>query len=144
MKHFYTTPGLVWQALIKIASKYWQHKDCELCLDEFRFELLRDIDILLMLEKHISGGITEAVKCYANANNKCMKDQYKPDGTSTYLQYLDAHNIFILEKIDQWVKKKRKGIFQKLMKSILKLCTRSITSCHFCKQREWKSGRWKN
>ena len=69
--------------------------------------MLRDIDILLILEKHISGGITEAVKCYANANNKCMKDQYKPDGTSTYLQYLDAHNIFILEKIDQWVKKKR-------------------------------------
>ena len=52
--HFYTTPGLAWQALIKIASKYWHCKDCELCLDKkIRFELLRDIDILLILEKHL-------------------------------------------------------------------------------------------
>ena len=36
-----------------LAAQYEQgkHKDCELCLDEFRIELLRDIDMLLMFKK---------------------------------------------------------------------------------------------
>ena len=50
--HFYTAPGLAWQALLKAASKYCEHgkrrKDCELCLNEVRLELLTDIDMLLM------------------------------------------------------------------------------------------------
>ena len=69
--HFYTAPGLAWQALLKTAAEYCQHeerrKDCELCPDEFRLELLTDIDMLLMVEKGIRGGITQAVKCYAKA-----------------------------------------------------------------------------
>ena len=35
--HFYTAPGLAWQALLKTAAEYCQHdercKDCELCPD---------------------------------------------------------------------------------------------------------------
>ena len=46
-----------------------------------------------MFEKGIRGGITQAVKRYAKANNKHMKDQYNPDKKSTYLQYLDANNL---------------------------------------------------
>ena len=72
--HFYTAPGLAWQALLKTAAEYCEHekrrKDCELCLDEFRLELLTDRDMLLMLEKGIRGGITQAVKRYAKTNNK--------------------------------------------------------------------------
>ena len=72
--HFYTAPGLAWQALLKTAAEYCEHekkrKDCEVCPDEFRFELLKDIDMLLMVEKGIRGGITQAVKRYARANNK--------------------------------------------------------------------------
>ena len=52
--------------------------------NEFRHELLMDIDMLLMVEKGIRGGITQAVKCYAKANNKYMKDLYKPDEESIY------------------------------------------------------------
>ena len=92
--HFYTVPAFSWQALLKTASKYCEHekkrKDQESCLDEFRIELLRDIDMLLIFEKGIRGGITEAVKRYAEANNKYMKDVYNPDEKSTYLQYLEA------------------------------------------------------
>ena len=46
-----------------------------------------------MIVKGIQGGITEAVKHYAKANNKYMKDLYNPDELSMCLQYLDA-NIF--------------------------------------------------
>ena len=66
--HFYTAPGLAWQALLKTASQYYEHerrrKDCEVCLDEFRLELLTDIDLLLMVEKGTRGRIAEAVKCF--------------------------------------------------------------------------------
>ena len=41
--HFYTTPGLSWQALLKTAAEYCEHekkrKNCELCIDELRLEL---------------------------------------------------------------------------------------------------------
>ena len=95
--HFYTAPGLAWQPLLKAASEYCEHevkrKDCTSCPDEFRLELLKDIDMLLMFEKGIRGGITQAVKGYAKANNKYMKDQYNLDEESTYLQHLDANNL---------------------------------------------------
>ena len=95
--NFYTSPGLAWQALLKTAAEYCEHekrhKDCELCSDEFRLELLTDIDMLLMFEKSIRGGITQAVKCYAKANNKYMKDSYNPDEESICLQYVEANNL---------------------------------------------------
>ena len=69
------------------------HKDCELCPNEFRLELVTDIDMLLMVEKGIRGGITQAVKRYAKANNKCMKDLYNLDEKSMYLQYVYANNL---------------------------------------------------
>ena len=48
--HFYTSPGLAWEALLKTAAGYCEHeKDCELCPDEFRIELLTDLDMLLMV-----------------------------------------------------------------------------------------------
>ena len=154
--HFYTAPGLAWQALLKTAAEYCQHeerrKDCELCPDQFRLELLTDIDMLLMVEKGIRGGITQAVKRYAKSNNKYMKDLYNPDEKSIYLQYLDANNLygwamvqnlpthrfkwknvedFTPEKIDKLVKKDKRGIFWRLMWSIQKGCTKITMSCHF-------------
>ena len=50
--------------------------------------------MLLMFEKGIRDRITQAVKRYAKANNKYMKDQYNPHENSTYLQYLDANNLY--------------------------------------------------
>ena len=47
-----------------------------------------------MFEKGIRGGNTQAVKRYAKANNKYMKDLNNPDEESIYLQYLDANNLY--------------------------------------------------
>ena len=52
--HFCTSPGLAWQALLNTAAEYCEHKkrhkDCELCPDEFRLELLTDINMLKVFE----------------------------------------------------------------------------------------------
>ena len=86
--------------------------------------------MLLMVEKGIRGGITEAVKRYAKANNEYIKGLYSLDEKSIYLQYLDANNLygwamvqnlpthgftcedgedFTPEKIDELVKKDKRG-----------------------------------
>ena len=46
-----------------------------------------------MFEKGIRGGISHISKRYAEANNKYMKG-YDPDKPSTYIQYLDANNLY--------------------------------------------------
>ena len=85
LKHYKLDPAHFCKAY---GLEYWEHeakhKDCELCLDEFRLELL--IDMLLMFENRICGGIAQTVKHYAKANNKNIKDQYNPDEKNIYLQ----------------------------------------------------------
>ena len=49
--------------------------------------------MLMMFEQGIRGGITHISKRYAEANNKYMKD-YNPDKDSTFIQYLDANNLY--------------------------------------------------
>ena len=57
------------EALLKIASGYYKHeerhKDYELCLDKFKLELFKNIDMMLMFEKDIRDEITQSVKRYA-------------------------------------------------------------------------------
>ena len=50
--------------------------------------------MLLMFEREIRGGITQEVRKHASANNKYMGDQFKPNKDTTYLQYLDANNLY--------------------------------------------------
>ena len=49
--------------------------------------------MLLMVEKGIRGGICHAIHRYAEANNKYMKN-YDKDMESSYLEYLDANNLY--------------------------------------------------
>lgn len=50
--------------------------------------------MLLLFEKNIEGRIPQALKRYINAVNQYIKYPYNADGTSVYLQYLDA-NIYV-------------------------------------------------
>ena len=58
-----------------------------------KIELFIDINMVLMTEKGIRGGLTQVVKKHAVANNK-----YLPNCDSTkkvtHLQYLDANNLY--------------------------------------------------
>ena len=78
--HFYTSPGLAWKACLKHTG--------------IKLELLTDPDMLLMLEWGIRDGITQAVRKYALANNKYMGNKFNPKSESSYLQYLDANNLY--------------------------------------------------
>ena len=78
--HFYTSPGLAWKACLKHTG--------------IKLELLTDPDMLLMFEWGIRGGITQAVRKYASANTKYMGDRFDPKSESSYLQYLDANNLY--------------------------------------------------
>ena len=49
--------------------------------------------MLLMVEEGIRGGICHAIHRYAKANNKYMKD-YDENKESSYIQYLDANNLY--------------------------------------------------
>ena len=77
--HFISLPGLAWQACLKKT--------------EVELELLTDYDMLLMIEEGIRGGICHAVHRYAKANNIYMKD-YDSSKESSYIQYLDANNLY--------------------------------------------------
>ena len=55
-------------------------------MTKVKLELLPDIDMLLMVENDIRGGICTAIYWYAKANNKYMKD-YDKNKESSYLKY---------------------------------------------------------
>ena len=47
-----------------------------------------------MIEKGIRCGIHHAIHRYAEANNKYMK-KYDKNKESSYIQYLDANNLYV-------------------------------------------------
>lgn len=77
--HSYTAPGLAWQAMMKETK-------CKL-------ELLTDIDMLLMIESGVRGGLTQSVTRNVKGNNKYLKE-YNPLEESLYIGYFDANNLY--------------------------------------------------
>ena len=49
--------------------------------------------MLLMVEKGIISGISNAIHRYAKTNNKYMKDYHK-NKESSYLKYCDVNNLY--------------------------------------------------
>ena len=77
--HILSAPGLAWQACLQKTG--------------VKSELLTDVDMLLMVEKGIKRGICHTICRYAKANNKYIKN-YEENEESSFLQYLDANNLY--------------------------------------------------
>ena len=77
--HFLSATRLAWKACLKRT--------------EIMLELLTDVDMLLMVKNGIKGEICHATHRYAKANNKYLEN-YDENKESSYLQYLDASNLY--------------------------------------------------
>ena len=78
--HYYTVPGLAWDVALK-ATKV-------------ELELLTDMDMLLMVEKGIRGGVSMISNRYGKADNKYMGDWFDDKEPSKYITYLDANTLY--------------------------------------------------
>jgi len=76
---YFTAPVLAWDACLK--KTY------------VKLELLNDVDMLLMFEKGIRGGVSMIPKRYGKANNRYMKD-FNLEEESKFIQYLDVNNLY--------------------------------------------------
>ena len=77
--HYYTAPGLSWDAALKMTA--------------VKLELLTDIDMHLMVEKGVRGGVSTITHRYSKANNPKMAD-YNKDLPHNYILDLDANNLY--------------------------------------------------
>ena len=105
--HYYTSPGLAWDACLKMT--------------EVKLELLSDVDMLLMIEKGIRGGVSMVSKRFARANNKYMGEKFDREKVSRYIQYLDANNLYGMAmsmKLPthgfKWMKKSELNVWEKV------------------------------
>ena len=77
--HYYTSPGLSWDALLKKTR--------------VELELLTDYDQHLFIEKGMRGGISMVSKRHARANNPAVEG-YDPEKSNSHILYLDANNLY--------------------------------------------------
>jgi hypothetical protein len=86
--YYYTSPGLSWDAFLKHTTEEYKKDD-----KKFSIELINDMDIYLLFEKSIRGGLSQISKRYAKANHKELTT-YNPNAIDEYILYLDANNLY--------------------------------------------------
>ncbi len=76
---YYSAPGLFWDALFKVTGQ--------------KLELITDMNMLLLVEKGMRGGISMVSLREAIANNEYCK-YYNSDQLKSWILYLDANNLY--------------------------------------------------
>ena len=74
-----TSPGLSWDALLKKTG--------------VELELFTDIDMHLVVERGMRGGMSMVSKRYVKANNPLVPE-YDPSKPNKFIIYLDANNPY--------------------------------------------------
>ena len=77
--HFYTVPGLAWDAALKYTK--------------VKLETVYDIEMHPFLERGMRGGISMISHRYAQANNSYLQD-HDPEKPSIFIIYEDANNLY--------------------------------------------------
>ena len=77
--HYYTSPGLSWDALLKKTG--------------VELELLMDYDMHLFVERGMRGGISMVGKRYTRANDPHVPG-YDPSKPNKHIMYFDANNLY--------------------------------------------------
>jgi len=77
--HYYSAPGLSWDALLKKTG--------------VELELLTDLDMHLFIERGMRGGILMVGKRHAKANNPLVEGYNQAEPTN-YITYLDTNNLY--------------------------------------------------
>lgn len=77
--HYFTTPGLSWDSMLKISG--------------VKLELFTEIDMLHFVKNGIRGGYSGVSKHYSRANN-IYSPCYDPSKHSQYIMYYDANNLY--------------------------------------------------
>ena len=77
--HYYTSPGLSWDALLKKTG--------------VELDLFTDLEMYLFVERGMRGGISMVSKRYAKANNPLLQD-YDPSKPKIYIMDFDANNLY--------------------------------------------------
>ena len=77
--HYYSAPGLSWNACLKMIG--------------IELELISDVDMYLMIEKGLRGGMSVNFYRKAETNNE-NKTSYDPEKPSKYFTYLDANSLY--------------------------------------------------
>ena len=77
--HFYTSPGLAFQAALKMSG--------------VSLDLITDPNIFNMVEKGNRGGISVISKKYSKANNEYLRD-FDQMKERKHIMYLDANNLY--------------------------------------------------
>ena len=83
-------------------------------------QLIEDVDMYLMIESGLRGGISMISNKYAKANNPYLKN-YNAEEPTSYIVYLDANNLYgwamsqyLPEKEFDWMTTKQIASFDRL------------------------------
>ena len=85
--YYYTLPNFAFDAMLKLTS--------------VEIDLVYDQEMYEMIEAGLRGGMTQTTCKKVEANNKYMGSDYDKNKASSYINYLDANNLYGLSMIQK-------------------------------------------